>query len=167
MKACPLQTDGFPAIEYGFEKIFRRGQKALIRAQKCPRPENYHEWRKRVKDHWYHARLLEDFWNDIMRAYEKSLNDVQAWLGDDHNLVLLRARIVAEADSYGSDKEISPVLTLVDKHQKSLRAAALSLGKRTYAAKSRQVACRVKQLWDEWQVQTQSLEELQRQGRHS
>ena len=53
------------------------------------------------------------------------------------------------------------------RHQKGLRAAALSLGERTHVAKSRQVARRVKQFWDERQVQTQSLEELQRQGRHS
>ncbi len=162
VKAWPLQTDGFPAIESGFEKMFRQGQKALIRAQKCPRPENYHEWRKRVKDHWYHARLLENLWNDIVQAYEKSLDDIQAWLGDDHNLVLLRAKIVAEADTYGNDQELSPLLKLVDKYQKDLRAASVSLGRRIYEAKSRHVVRRMRQLWDEWQVQPQSLEELRK-----
>src|SRR3984893_690904 len=118
VKAWPLQTDGFPAIAPGLRQTFRRGRKALVQVQDCPRPENYHEWRKRVKDHWYHVRLLEDLWTDVMQAYEKSLNDVQTWLGDDHNLVLLREQIVAEPDSYGSDKEISVVLELAEKYQK-------------------------------------------------
>jgi len=59
VKAWPLQTD-VSRHRVRIRKDVRQGQKALIRAQKCPRPENYHEWRKRVKDHWYHARLLED-----------------------------------------------------------------------------------------------------------
>jgi hypothetical protein len=64
-----------------------------------------------------------------MRAYEKSLNDVQTWLGDDHNLVLLREKLVAEPDSYGSDKEISLILRLAGKYQKELRDSAFSLGR--------------------------------------
>jgi CHAD domain-containing protein len=158
----PLQTDGFPAIAPGLEQTFRRGRKALDRVRDCPRPENYHDFRKRVKDYWYHARLLEDLWTDIMRAYEKTLDDVQSWLGDDHNLVLLREQLVAEPDSYGSDKEISPILKLAGKFQKELRDNALSLGKRVYyEEKPRQFIHRMRQLWDEWQVQPQSLEEQQ------
>jgi CHAD domain-containing protein len=165
VKAWPLQTDGFPAIAPGLRQTFRRGRRALTRVQDCPRPENYHEWRKRVKDHWYHVRLLEDLWTDIMRAYEKSLDDVQNWLGDDHNLVLLREQIVAEPNSYGSDKEISLFLKLAEKYQKELRDSACSLGKRVYyEEKPREFVHRMRQLWDEWQVQPQSLEELQRSG---
>jgi CHAD domain-containing protein len=162
VKAWPLQTDGFPAIAPGLGQTFRRGRNALDQVQDCPRPENYHDWRKRVKDHWYHARLLEDLWTDIMQAYEKSLDDVQSWLGDDHNLVLLREQIVAEADSFGSDKEISLILKLAEKYQKELRDNALSLGRRVYYQENpRQFIHRMRQLWDEWQVQPQSLEELQ------
>jgi CHAD domain-containing protein len=162
VKKWPLQTDGFPAIAPGLGQTFRRGRKALERVQDCPRPENYHDWRKRVKDHWYHARLLEDLWTDIMRAYEKSLDHVQSWLGDDHNLVLLREQIVAEPDSFGGDDEISPVLRLAGNCQKELRDNALSLGRRVYyQEKPRQFIHRMRQLWNEWQVQPQSLEELQ------
>jgi CHAD domain-containing protein len=165
VEAWPLKTDGFPAIAPGLRQTFRRGRTALARVQDCPRPENYHEWRKRVKDHWYHARLLEDLWTDIMQAYEKSLNDVQTWLGDDHNLVLLREQIVTEPDLYGSDKEISQVLRLAEKYQKEIRDSARSLGKRVYyEEKPRQFVDRMRRLWNEWQVQPQSLEELENSG---
>jgi CHAD domain-containing protein len=165
VKAWPLQTDGFPAIAPGLRLTFRRGRKALARVQNCPRPENYHEWRKRAKDHWYHVRLLEDLWTDIMQAYEKTLNDVQSWLGDDHNLVLLREQIVAEPDSYGSDKDIDLLLKVAAKYQKELRDGARSVGKRVYyEEKPRQFVQRMRQLWDEWLVQPQSLKELQNSG---
>jgi CHAD domain-containing protein len=166
VEAWPLQTDGFPAIAPGLLQTFRRGRRALARVQDCPRPENYHEWRKRAKDLWYHARLLEDLWTDIMKAYETSLDDIQTWLGDDHNLVLLREQIVAEPDSYRNGEEISLVLRLAEKHQKDLRDSARSLGKRIYyEERPREFVYRMKQLWDEWQVQPESLEELQK-SRH-
>jgi hypothetical protein len=148
----PLQIDGFPAIAQGLEVTFGRGQRALERVKKRPRPENYHDWRKRVKDHWYHIRLLEDLWTDVMKAYEKSLKDLETWLGDDHNLVLLRERIVAEPDFYGKENDVDLLLGLIDKYQKELRESALSLGQRVYEEKPRQFRKRMKGLWQAWQA---------------
>jgi CHAD domain-containing protein len=64
------------------EETFRGGERALKRAKKRPRPESYHDWRKHVKDHRYHIRLLEGLWTDVMQAYEKSLKDLETELGD-------------------------------------------------------------------------------------
>jgi len=58
--------------------------------RKHPHPENYHEWRKRVKEHWYHVRLLEVTVAD--GGYEKSLKELETALGEDHNLVLLQEK---------------------------------------------------------------------------
>jgi CHAD domain-containing protein len=157
VKRWPLQADGFPAIEVGIETVFRDGRRAFVCAQKKPRPENYHEWRKRVKDHWYHVRLLEHLWTDVMQAYEKSLKDLETWLGEDHNLVVLREIIVAEPDSFGKDGAIHLLLKLIDQYQRELRANAVAMGKRLYEVKPRQFAGRMKQLWDDWQTQPQSL----------
>jgi CHAD domain-containing protein len=148
----PLQTDGFPAIAQGLHNTFRRGQRAFKHAQKHPRSENYHDWRKRVKDHWYHVRLLGGLWTDVMHAYEKSLKDLETWLGDDHNLVLLRERIVAEPDFYGKETDVDLLLSLIDKYQKLLRCKALSLGQRVYEEKPRQFRKRMKALWQAWQA---------------
>ena len=64
----------------------------MARARKHPLPENYHEWRKRVKDHWYHVRLLEGFGTLGCGSYEKSLKELETLLGEDHNLVVLREK---------------------------------------------------------------------------
>ena len=52
---------------------------AAVRAQ--ARPERCHEWRKRAKDHWYHIRLVEDLWTEVMEGYEKSLKDLETVAG--------------------------------------------------------------------------------------
>jgi len=121
--------------------------------RKNPRPENYHEWRKRVKDHWYHVRLLESLWSDVMRAHEKSLKDLESWLGEDHNLVVLREKIVAEPNLYGAQEETDLVLDLIDKYQKELRDNSLLLGERIYEERPRQFMRRMKHLWRAWQAQ--------------
>jgi hypothetical protein len=50
--------DGFDAIAGGLGKTYKRGRIALAEAAERPTAESIHEWRKRVKYHCYHARLL-------------------------------------------------------------------------------------------------------------
>ncbi len=155
-KQWPLKKDGFQAIAPGLEDRYRRGRKAMARARKDPTPENYHEWRKRVKDHWYHVRLLENLWTGIMQAHEGSLKDLESWLGDDHNLVVLCGKIQETPEQFGNDNDVQLFLGLAAQHQKELRDNALSLGRRIYEEKPRQLTRTLSKLWDAWQEQPDS-----------
>jgi CHAD domain-containing protein len=159
VRAWPLQTDGFPAIGPGLEETYRAGRKGLARARKDPHPENFHELRKRVKDHWYHIRLLEGLWTDMMSAYEKSLKDLETWLGNDHNLAVLRERILAEPAFYGNQKDLDLILDLMDLYQKELRDRSLSLARRIYDEKPREFTRRMEHLWNTWRQEPKPLEE--------
>lgn len=153
VKRWPLEGDGFDAIAPGLEETYRNGRKALARARVDPSPETFHELRKRVKDHWYHVRLLEGLWTDVMRALEKSLKDLEDWLGNDHNLTVLRDTIVAEPAFYGKEKDIKLILELIAKYQRELRAQAVPLAEKIYEEKPRDFSRRMKHLWDTWQAQ--------------
>jgi CHAD domain-containing protein len=166
VSSWPLEMDGFAAIAPGLESTYRAGRRALARAQKQPRPENYHELRKRVKDHWYHVRLIEDLWSDVMQGYEKSLKDLETWLGDDHNLVLLRETIHAAPDRYGTSKDVEALSDLIAKYQKELRDNSVSLGQRIYEEKPRLFIERMKHLWDTWQSEPKSLEKFEKRQKH-
>jgi len=144
----PLHADGFPAIAMGMEATFRRGRRALKRARKHPTPENYHEWRKRVKEHWYHIRLLESFWTGPMEAYEKSLKELETALGEDHNLVLLE-----EHGLPGNSQDVALASKLMGKHHKELRADALALGERIYEGKPGQFTKRMRDMWNSGQLE--------------
>jgi CHAD domain-containing protein len=152
VSAWPLSKDGFPAIATGLEDTFRRGQKAMARARKHPRPENYHEWRKRVKEHWYHIRLLEDLWNHGIETYEKNLKGLEASLGDDHNLVVLQEKVLAEPAFYGTKLEMRLFVGTVDKYHRDLRGKALETGEGIYKEKPGRFTRRVRRLWDAWQA---------------
>lgn len=114
-KRWPLATEGFPALESGLEKMFRKSRGAFSKAQKRPTAENYHEWRKRLKDHWYHIRVLESTWTEVMQGYEAALKDVETWIGDDHNLELLRQLLTAGPASFGGEKSAEAVMAVIDK----------------------------------------------------
>ncbi len=159
VKTWPLQKDGYAAIGPGLEATYRAGRSALARVRKDPRPENFHELRKRVKDHWYHLRLLEDLWTRMMSATEKSLKDLETWLGNDHNLAVLRTRIVAEPVFYGKQKDVDLTLELIDRYQKELRAQSLSLAERIFAEKPGEFSRRMKHLWDTWRHEPKPQEE--------
>lgn len=164
-KRWPLATDGFPALEAGLEKMYRKSRAAFSRAQKRPTAQNYHEWRKRLKDHWYHIRVLENTWTEVMKGYEAALKDVESWIGDDHNLVLLRQRLTAEPQSFGGEKSAELVIALIDKEQKRLRDNAESIARRIYQEKPRNLVRRLRQLWKEWQAEPKSLEDFEKRAR--
>jgi CHAD domain-containing protein len=154
ISAWPLSSDGFAAISPGLEATFHRGRKALARARKHPLPENYHEWRKRVKDHWYQIRLLEGVWDGTMPAYERRLKDLETWLGEDHNLVVLQDRVAAEPEFYGEASEIELFGKLIGKDHKELRTEALALGARIYSPKQRHFVRELHHMWDARQAES-------------
>jgi|HubBroStandDraft_1064217.scaffolds.fasta_scaffold01080_14 CHAD domain-containing protein len=152
VSAWPLSVDGFPAIAPGLEATFRRAQKAMARARRHPRPENYHAWRKRVKEHWYHIRLLESLWTPGIRAYEKSLKDLETFLGEDHNLVVLHEKVLADPESYGKQAEIAQFVQPIGKYHEELRDRAFALGERLYDERPGHFTRRIHRLWDAWQA---------------
>jgi CHAD domain-containing protein len=142
----PMKAEGFRGIEPGLKETYRRGRVALAHAKKSPHPVNYHEMRKRVKDLWYQVRLIRTMWPGIGKLHEDSLKDLESWLGDDHNLVLLRAGIDTEPSAYGSTKVVDLVLDLVDRHQKKLRDDAIESAAKFYTDKPREYIEHVKHL---------------------
>jgi CHAD domain-containing protein len=142
----PLHADGFAALEPGFKRAFRRGRKALGRARDVRTPENDHTLRKRVKDHWYHVRLLGKFADSRLEKYEQSLKDLETWLGECHNLVVLREWLGPDAPA--------EVTRLIDRHEQGLRKKALALGARIYRRKSGALARQVADQWEARQART-------------
>jgi CHAD domain-containing protein len=124
-----LVMDGPVALAPGMETAYRRGRAGLAAARRHPRPDLCHEWRKRVKDHWYHLRLIENRWNEATRARERSLKQLETWLGEHHNLEVLAMRLDA---GKGKSPDAAICRELVRAMQRELRAKALELGRELY-----------------------------------
>ena len=150
VKNRKLGRHGFTAIDDAFEKTFKRGRKALAIVEQGGQSEEFHELRKRVKDHWYHVRLLDRVWPDFMEGYEKSLKTLETQLGDDHNLVVLHDVVGASPATFGKDADIESLFDNVRSLQKKLREEALVTARRVYQESPHRLTMRVGHLWGIW-----------------
>ena len=146
----PLKTGGFAALGPGLKQTFRAGKKAFGELNKHASREKFHEWRKRVKDHWYHVRLLENLWTDVIKGYEQTLKELEDALGEDLNLAILRDHMLSASGPQGEGRAVDRVVWAIDDSRKELRKRALAIGRRVYAEKPRQFARQMGQLWDAW-----------------
>ncbi len=81
--------EGFDLMRPGLEREYRRGRGALRAVRKDPSAEAVHQWRKRVKDLWYHLRLLQGVWPATMGAAADEAHALSDLLGDHHDLSVL------------------------------------------------------------------------------
>jgi CHAD domain-containing protein len=153
IQSWPLKSQDFATIDPNLQKTYARGKTAIASAYRNPTSENFHEWRKRVKYHWYHNRLLEKVWPAMMKGYRQSLKELSDLLGDDHDLVVLRETLLAEPDNFGAKRDIQALLGLIDRRQDELRVRAETLGWRIFAEKPKDLSRRIGQYWKAWQVE--------------
>jgi len=106
----------------GLTRTYRDGRRAFRTAKGSGRPEDFHAWRMRVKDHWYHARLLQDLSPDSMTSYASIVEELSDKLGDLQDLVMLRKRT-----------SLAALLDAIDKRRSKLEHDALALGECIYA----------------------------------
>ena len=92
----------------------------------------FHLWRRRVKDHWYHLRLLANR-DPKARLRVPRVEKLEDWLGNEHNLAILRTTIVAAPDRFGDARTTAVVLGCITRYQTWLRQQALRRGHRVFA----------------------------------
>jgi CHAD domain-containing protein len=134
-KAIPLQirrAAGPRSMRGGIARGYRRARQEMARLGEEPEDLRFHAWRRRVKDHWYHMRLFEGL-NARAHARVRLLKRLQTWLGDDHNLVVLRATLLETPARFGTEPAIAVVLGCIEKYQATLRRRSLKQGRRLFA----------------------------------
>ena len=142
-----LSHDGFAGIRPGLERIYGAGRKAMDKAYRKPTDERFHEWRKRVKDHWYHCRLLHDIWPEAMSSRIDELTRLSDLLGDHHDLAVLGETL--ETEGRDLDGDTATIACLAQRRQAELRSEARGLGERLYA---KAPGCLTNELGEHWKA---------------
>jgi len=142
--------DRFATIGAGLERTYACGRTAYRRASLDPAVEEIHEWRKRVKDHWYHVQLLRHVWPEIMKTYGDVMAELSSTLGDRHDLDMLRALIEREPTEFGSPRRVRHLLDAIDARRGELFASALAVGSRVYSEDPASWRARVRGYWRSW-----------------
>ena len=145
MKHWQIRGDGFRAIAPGLEESYRRARRLMILTWSKPKPSNFHTWRRYVKDHWFHIRLLEGRCGFHLVAYERRIEALDGILGEYHNVILLRDLLVTDGSL--PREEAARCLRIVARYQRVLRRHAEILGARIYTERPRRFVRRVRHLW--------------------
>ncbi len=144
----PLDATAGPEVwRAGFERTYRQARRALAAAYQEPTPERFHEWRKVVKYHWYHTRLLSPLWDQGLVSRAQAADSLGEILGLHHDLAVLRATL---AGSRGGAASVDWFVGLIDRHQAHLEATARPLGMRLFAEKASRIGARHENYWAAW-----------------
>lgn len=142
-----LEAKGWDAIEDGLKRTYKRARDAMEVAEKSRTPVDMHDWRKRVKYHWYHARLLKNLWPEMTAPHIDAAGRLAELLGDHHDLVEFRARLPGAPLPKGT-------INALDKAAKAemerLESDAFALGARLLAERPKCLAKRWGAWWDGW-----------------
>jgi CHAD domain-containing protein len=138
----PLRSeipDRFAAIGRGLSRTYGAGRRAFHRAIVSHSPTDLHTLRRRVKDHWYQVRLLTTAAPDLLDPYADTIKDLSDFLGEHHDLIVLR-------DSLDRDR-FSNLLDLAEQRREELKGKSLALARIVFAEESRAWRNRMRAYW--------------------
>jgi CHAD domain-containing protein len=130
----------------GFEKVYGRGYRR--RAEAYDDPDDpaaaFHEWRKRAKYLWYHLRLLEEAWPELLEPRAEEQHGLTNLLGDANDLSDLLTLLDEEGEALLPDPATRDALTALCRRQRRLWwEEARPLGRRLYALAPDEMAARI------------------------
>lgn len=124
-------------------KTYKRGQRGLAKTIRKPEPENFHAWRKRVKDLWYQLRILQPLNRVVLEKIAADAEVLGELLGREHDFDFLLARLENEGGDEALHDELMRLQKLIRKRGKRLCRDALELGRRFYAEPPKAFAKRI------------------------
>lgn len=130
------RAGGWPGIAPGLRRGFRAARRARDVAVAEPADENFHEWRKRVKDQRYQLELFLDGSPALQNLVEK-LRRLGETLGDEHDFAVLKDKLAGKA----------PAVAAIERRRAALRARALQQSRRVYDGDTRRFTRLVKRSW--------------------
>jgi CHAD domain-containing protein len=139
----PLEDLTWKQICGAVGKIYKRGQRGLAKTINDPEPENFHAWRKRVKDLWYQLRILQPLNRVVLEEMAHDAEVLGELLGREHDLEFLWARLEKESGDEALRDELAQLQKVIRKRGKRLRTNAVELGRRSYAESSKAFAKRI------------------------
>lgn len=148
----PAMRDEFETIAPGLRRIYRDARNAMRDAERGGMPQQFHEWRKFVKQHWYHVQLLRHVWPALMKPYAASLEELSRLLGDHHDLFMLRTIIAASPAEFGRSATVIRLLDQIEARQTELATKAFEIGRHVFGERPTPWLARMRNHWDAWRA---------------
>ena len=154
-RSWTITEDGFAALAPGIKRIYRQCLKRRQVAYDENTPHGYHQWRKSVKYLRYQVDTLSPLWPGPLGALETELNKLTDYLGDDHDLFVLRQMI--EQGEVMRPETTRSVIKTMEERRGVLQQSARGLSQKLFYQKPKQF---VKPLAYWWEVEEKEVGEI-------
>jgi len=114
-------------------RSYKRARRAMRVVRREMTPENLHEWRKRVKIHWYHAQFFDDVKIVRLDSHIRLLRKLSRALGDHHDLVIVDGLV----QTSGSTSSLQLFRRYIATRLTELERDAEALGHQIFATRTR------------------------------
>jgi CHAD domain-containing protein len=145
-----LGRTGFAALAPGFRTSYAKGRTAMKEALAGGEPEAFHEWRKRVKDHWHHLELLAPAHPQAMNRRADRVHALSDVLGAYQDLAVLETAAATPAGkAKAAERRARDLLArLVGQERERLGLEATQLGKPLYRRSPESMTGAVQGFWN-------------------
>ncbi len=146
-----LSRPGAKALTGGLKKTYGRARDAMEEAASDPTGARLHAWRKRVKYHWYHLRLLKNV-APTLRAQAGPADALADLLGDHHDLVVMDAAL-DDLAAVAEPQAIEAFRGLMAARRSRLESRAFHGGRQVFAERPKALSGRVATYWRAWRAE--------------
>jgi len=122
------EADREDALKPGLRKTYRSARRAMRAAARTGNPHDSYEWRKHVKYHWQHMRLLRALAPEQAKARLEPTDRLGDLLGERHDLDLLETRLTEAAGALPDPETATRLARLAAARAADLTAKAERLG---------------------------------------
>jgi CHAD domain-containing protein len=146
----------------GLRKTYRQGKNVVwqieIIGQENASDETWHELRKCAKALGYQLRLLRPIWPGPINVLLREIDQLTDRLGNDHDLAVLRKRILNEPYSPSENQDSANTrqifLQSLDRQRRKLQLESLHLARRIYVEKPGEFEGRLAGYWHAWKLKS-------------
>jgi len=126
------------------QKSYQAGVRSLQQAIDHPTAENFHTFRKSVKELTYQLRVLSPLHPPLFGAHLRELKVLAERLGSAHDLAFLLDRLrKLEPAGQEDARRASRLFELIELREKELQLRAAVLGEKFYAERAKDFATRI------------------------
>lgn len=120
-------------LRSALRRSYRRAREAWRHACVEPKPRALHDWRRHTKELFYHATLCHGIAPDFMEELAGELEVLGEFLGDDHDIVVLRELLERHPREIPPGEARDAFFEMFTLRREELLDAAFDLAGRTFA----------------------------------
>lgn len=148
-----LKQDGFAALAGGLKNTYRRARRGMHLARDTGVEDAFHDWRKSVRYHGHHTRLLVPIWPDALAIRNAATDSLAELLGDHHDLAVFETTMAADPTTFGANGDVATILSHADDKRLLMEQNACAVGARLFAEQPAAFVARWQRYWDIWRAE--------------